>query len=118
MKMMRKIRNAMNNILKTTTRAKPMQRSEDRQRDVNNRAKKLSLYQFDRCPYCSKVRRALHGLNVQVELKDAKTDAIGEELVKEGGKLQVPCLRITEDDGVRWMYESADIITYLQKYFE
>ncbi|HAI96784.1 MAG TPA: glutaredoxin, partial [Methylococcaceae bacterium] len=34
-----------------------------------------------------------------------------------GGKLKVPCLRIEEDGKVSWMYESSDIINYLEDRF-
>jgi glutathione S-transferase len=38
-------------------------------------------------------------------------------LLKEGGKVQVPCLKITENGQVSWMYESAVIKDYLEKEF-
>ena len=35
-----------------------------------------------------------------------------------GGNLKVPCLRIEERDlGYRWMYESSDIVHYLESRF-
>jgi len=37
------------------------------------------------------------------------------DLIAGGGKGQVPCLRIEHENGsVEWMYESVDIIRYLQ----
>ena len=40
------------------------------------------------------------------------------ELIAGGGKNQVPCLRIEDDEGgVRWMYESIEIIQYLKTEF-
>jgi glutathione S-transferase len=37
------------------------------------------------------------------------------DLIAGGGKDQVPCLRIENDDGdVRWLYESIDIVRYLK----
>ncbi|HBH35017.1 MAG TPA: glutaredoxin, partial [Gammaproteobacteria bacterium] len=42
----------------------------------------------------------------------------GEELRLQGGKYQTPCLKITDSDGsVQWMYESKDIIDYLDQRF-
>jgi glutathione S-transferase len=36
------------------------------------------------------------------------------DLIAGGGKGQVPCLRIESENGnVKWMYESIDIIRYL-----
>jgi glutathione S-transferase len=38
------------------------------------------------------------------------------ELIEQGGKRQVPCLRITKEDGeVEWLYESKEIRRYLQE---
>jgi glutathione S-transferase len=38
-----------------------------------------------------------------------------EELKKYGGKIQVPCLRIKKEGGSdEWLYESNDIIKYLE----
>jgi len=41
--------------------------------------------------------------------------AAHRELVNEGGKMQVPCLRIEQKGKVRWLYESGDIIQYLKE---
>ncbi|MCU7223279.1 glutaredoxin, partial [Pseudomonas brassicacearum] len=75
--------------------------------------------QFHACPFCVKTRRALHRLNVPVTLRDAKNDPLHRQaLLEGGGRVKVPCLRIEEDDGkVTWMYESNDIIAYLDKRF-
>ena len=51
-----------------------------------------------------------HG--IEVSLKDTQQDSLArEELVKIGGKSQVPCLVI---DG-KVLYESLDIIEWLKK---
>jgi len=39
------------------------------------------------------------------------------ELESSGGKIQVPCLQISQDGEVSWLYESNDIIGYLDKHF-
>lgn len=118
MKFIRNLLGAMIIFFDAITRPKPMQRSEDNKREADIKAKKLSLYQFHGCPFCVKVRRAIHKLNVNIELRDAKIEEIGDELLKEGGKRKVPCLRIKENGTNQWMYESNDIIAYLQNSFE
>ena len=117
MKYIRKILGALVVFFDAITRPKPIERSVDAQNDVDLRSKNLSLYQFHACPFCVKVRRALHKLNVNIELRDAKTDKIGNDLLKEGGKRKVPCLRIEENGEVQWMYDSNSIIQYLQNSF-
>lgn len=100
------------------TRPAPLQRLPEEQRRVDGAAGDLALYQFFGCPFCIKTRRALHRLNVPVELRDAQKDpAHRAELLGGGGKIQVPCLRIKEPGGVRWLYESKAIIAYLEGRF-
>ena len=101
------------------TRPAKKQRSPEAQAQVNEQAASLSLYQFHACPFCIKVRRALHKLNVPVALHDVnKNPAYEQELIEGGGKRKVPCLRIIKEDGsVHWMYESNDIIQYLEDRF-
>jgi glutaredoxin len=94
-------------------------RSADAQREVNLACAKLALYHFKTCPFCIKVRHEMGRLSLSIELRDAQHDADHKEaLLQGGGKVQTPCLRITGDDGqVQWMYESGDIIQYLQQRF-
>ncbi|WP_312433756.1 glutaredoxin [Achromobacter sp.] len=100
------------------TRPRPQKRSPQGQAAVNADAATLSLYQFQACPFCVKTRRAMHRLNVPVALKDAKHDPDARAALQAGGgKVKVPCLRIEDADGTRWMYESNDIIAYLEKRF-
>ena len=89
------------------------------QSKVDQQCTKLSLYQFEGCPFCVKVRRAIRRLGLKIELRDAQNNArFAEELLAGGGQRQVPCLRIVEDSGsVRWMFESSEIIAYLESRF-
>lgn len=99
------------------TRPKPIQRTEAEQKDAEQRASKLSLYQFYACPFCVKTRRVIYQLNLPIETRDAQTGIYRQELQSEGGQIKVPCLRIEDNNQVRWMYESSDIIAYLQENF-
>ena len=100
------------------TRPKALQRSADKQAEVDEATAHLALYQFNACPFCVKVRRAIHAFNLKIELRDAKNNQqFRQELEQQGGRIKVPCLRIEEDGEVRWMYESNDIIAYLQGRF-
>ncbi|HUT41183.1 MAG TPA: glutathione S-transferase N-terminal domain-containing protein [Gammaproteobacteria bacterium] len=74
------------------------------------------LYYFSTCPYCIAVRAVLWWRGIRIPLKDIMFDAGNNaDLIAGGGKGQVPCLRIEHENGsVEWMYESVDIIRYLQ----
>ena len=72
----------------------------------------LELYYYDACPYCQVVLRFLdkHDLTI-IKKNTLKNRDFRDELLDRGGKTQVPALGI---DG-EIMYESADIVDYLQK---
>ena len=101
------------------TRPKPVQRDSEAQAEIDRQTANLALYQFQQCPFCVKTRRQIHRLNLKIETRDARNDPQwNRELIEQGGKYQVPCLKIIEDDGsVRWLYESSDINDYLEKRF-
>ena len=82
-------------------------------------AEYLSLYQSSTCWFCAKVRQKMSDLGIQIELRDiGQQNNFREELVREAGKSQVPCLRIEGPEGkTTWMYESSDICTYLERRF-
>ena len=94
-------------------------RSADAQREVDVACAKLALYHFQTCPFCIKVRHEMGRLSLPIELRDAQHHAEHKAaFLAGGGKVQMPCLRITGEDGqVQWMYESGDIIRYLQQRF-
>jgi len=97
------------------SRPKKIKRSDDEQQQVQNRMQGISLYQFYACPFCVKTRRAIHQLNIAIEGRDINKNPMHrEQLEAGGGKVKVPCLRIEEGDDVRWLYESDEIINFLQ----
>jgi glutaredoxin len=100
------------------TRPRKQHRSPEAQARVAEESTSLALYQFNACPFCVKTRRAMHRLNLPIALRDAKNDeAHRSALLAGGGKVKVPCLRIEENGESRWMYESNDIIRYLENRF-
>lgn len=101
------------------TRPKPVQRSAEAQTEVDRQTANMALYQFQQCPFCVKTRRQIRRLNLNIETRDARNDPKwNAELIEQGGKYQVPCLKIVRDDGsVEWLYESTEINDYLEKQF-
>lgn len=91
-------------------------RTADQQRAMDALTVGLTLYHFHSCAFCARVRQVIRSLSLNVELRDIRlTPAHYRDLVMQGGRPSVPCLRI-ESPGLtqpRWMYESRDIITYL-----
>ena len=74
------------------------------------------LYKYDTCPFCQRVMRFLQQYpQLEVTLRDIYTEpGTMRELVEGGGRTTVPCLRIERENGVEWMYESLDIMAYLE----
>jgi glutaredoxin len=75
----------------------------------------LCLYQFRSCPFCARVRRTIDRLGLSIPEKDISSSVIfRDELERNGGSHVVPCLRIPGDGDDIWMYESADIVKWLE----
>jgi len=79
----------------------------------------MELYQFASCPYCQKVIRGMKSFgleeNKDFQLIEASRGTPGRATVEKlGGLSQVPFLV----DGSVKMYESDDILTYLEKKYK
>jgi len=95
-----------------------VKRNDEEQAKVDQETKILKLYQFYACPFCVKTRRAIKRLNLKVETRDAQTAGqFRKELEISGGKIKVPCLKLESAGEATWIYESNDIIKYLDESF-
>ena len=75
----------------------------------------LILYHFMGCPYCQRVRDFLRTEGISVPMKDThENPSYRDELIKIGGKSQVPCLIING----KALYESLDIIEWFKNNFK
>tara|TARA_B110000238_G_C15804451_1_gene301643 strand:+ start:124 stop:486 length:363 start_codon:yes stop_codon:yes gene_type:complete len=99
------------------TLPKPIFREKFAQSKIDNVTKYLTIYQFEACPFCVKVRRFIRKNSLKIDIKDAKNNkTFKEELVNMGGKHKVPCLRIDKiNSKTEWLYESNEIIKFLNK---
>jgi len=96
----------------------PLRRNAADQPRVDEDCRKLVVYELEACPFCIKARREMRRLNLSIERRDVgKNPRFQDELMAGGKQDQVPCLRIEENGAVRWLYESSDIIAYLQGRF-
>ena len=98
---------------------KGVERSAEEQELMDQKTRNLSMYQFKSCPFCIKVRRQIKRQSLNIPLLDAQhNQQHREDLLNGGGEVKVPCLKIVSDTGeVSWMYESNDIMQYLQDNF-
>ncbi len=98
---------------------KGIKRSDADQAKIAQETAKLALYQFEACPFCVKVRFVLKRLSLPIVTRDAKNnEQYKKELIEQGGKHKVPCLKIESDSGAtQWLYESNTIINYFEEKF-
>ena len=75
--------------------------------------KNLTLYYSATCPFCQKVLRFCDANGIKLDLKSTTNPEAREELIRVGGKSQVPCLFIDGEP----LYESNDIIDFLAEEF-
>ena len=104
-------------FINALTLPKPIQRDNINQHKLDKKTKGLTMYQFEACPFCVKVRRFIRKNNLKISLRDAKNNEIFKsELVTDGGKYKVPCLKIEKTNAKTvWLYESNEIILFLKK---
>lgn len=102
------------------TTPKAVSRSTDEQAQIERATAHLALYQFSACPFCIKVRKEMARLAVPIETRDAQHNSQHRaDLEAGGGRIKVPCLRISHQDGEdEWLYESDAIRQWLQARFE
>ena len=76
-------------------------------------AEPVTLYEFESCPFCRKVREALTTLDLDADILPCPKggERYRPELVERAGKAQFPYL-IDPNTG-RELYESDDIVRYL-----
>jgi len=98
---------------------KAIERSPERQAEIDKATESLALYEFRACPFCIKVRKEMARLGLNIERRDAQRDPKHREaLLKGGGAVKVPCLLIVDEQGEeRWLYESGDINAWLGREF-
>ncbi|ROQ24326.1 glutaredoxin family protein [Gallaecimonas pentaromativorans] len=106
-------------IYAALSKPKAIKRDAAKQAKVDAACRQLTLYQFNTCPFCIKVKKEVHRLALPIDMANVRRDPNARQALEAGGgKVKVPCLRITHADGeVEWMYESSDINRYLHQRF-
>jgi len=83
---------------------------------LQQQTNKFALYHYDSCPFCKVTRWSIDEIGLDIELRNIQLQPKHRtDLQIGGGKTQVPCLRIDDENGgIQWLYESAEIINYLK----
>jgi glutaredoxin len=116
MKLIRLIVGAILKVLDFITSPSPIKISDEQMSMIKEKVKGHELYEFQACPFCIKVKRFMKKNNIQIPHRDAKNDeTFRKELLENGGRVKVPCLKIIKAEGTEWLYESNDIMAYFEK---
>ncbi|PHS19493.1 MAG: hypothetical protein COA86_04215 [Kangiella sp.] len=76
------------------------------------------LYHYSSCPFCFRVSIGMKKLGINMEKRNIHEGTeYYNELKNGGGNTMVPCLRIDNNGESKWLYESADIMRYLENNF-
>ena len=75
----------------------------------------ITLYVKTGCPYCAVTIAKLDDLGLEYSERNTSEEGVVEELIAKGGKKQVPYI-IDEKTNTN-MYESSDIVEYLNKQY-
>ncbi len=105
-------------LINCLTLPKQIKRSSEAATTLQDETSGLSLYEFYACPFCVKTRRAIHRLNIDIERRDIRKQQKYYQELETQGLTKVPCLRIEKNDEVEWLYESNEIINYLNGRFD
>ncbi len=75
----------------------------------------LEVYQFEGCPYCSKVRQKMTDLGIDFVARQVEPKGDRQRVEEISGQTGVPVLVDPNTDTV--MPESDDIVEYLEEHY-
>jgi glutathione S-transferase len=103
----------VDNVVSAVASAARLARGTRCRVNADRHLKPLTLYNMEGSPYCRKVREVLCELDLECVVRNVpKGSPKRAELEKRGGKVQVPY--IIDPNTGREMYESDDIVAYLE----
>ena len=77
----------------------------------------ITLYQFEECPFCAKVRAVLRELELPfiiIDVPHERDDPIRKQLLEKSGVPTVPVISING----KYIGDSQKIIHYLEEHFQ
>ena len=85
---------------------------------MERESRRMHLYYARHCPSSISIRRHCERIGLRVVEKDVhKVNTYRNELLSGGGEPRVPCLRIDDEQGARWLYSPEAIRDFLNKRF-
>lgn len=93
-------------------------RTKDEVDLLERESRRMHLYVAHSCPASIGVQRYCDRLGLRVVRKDVqRVNAYRNELLNGGGEPVVPCLRIENEQGIHWLYNSSSILEFLEQKF-
>ena len=79
---------------------------------------KITLYQFEDCPYCAKVRSKLDHIELEydkINVPRNRENPFRKMLLKNSGVATVPVLKVENRGQEAYIGESDEIIKYIEE---
>ncbi len=76
----------------------------------------ITLFQFETCPFCVKVRDKLAELSIdyeKVNVERDREDPLRKKLLEKSGVGTVPVIRVVDENGEKYIGDSGRIIDFL-----
>ncbi|WP_430461972.1 glutaredoxin family protein [Thalassolituus sp. LLYu03] len=106
------------NLVDRLVPVRPIDRTADQQCLLDRESRRMHLYFSRNCPASISVRRQCERLGLRVVEKDVmRVNSYASELINGGGAPKVPCLRVDDEQGGRWLYSPETILEYLKKHY-
>lgn len=115
MNLTRQLKGKAFNLVDRLVPVRPVGRTADEQSQLDRESRRMHLYFSRSCPASISVRRQCQRLGLRVVEKDVvRVNAYRSELLNGGGAPKVPCLRVEDEQGGKWLYSPETILEYLK----
>ena len=93
---------------------KPMVHNQERQSQLDSESRRMHLYFSQNSAASIRVKRFCDRVGLHVVEKDVeRVNSYCNELLKEGGQPNIPCLRLELNGRTHWLYGPNEIVQFL-----
>lgn len=118
MKLTKQIKGKALDLVDRLMPVRPQPRSSEQRNLLERESRRMHLYYCRSCASSLSIKRHCERIGLRVVEKDVvRVNAYRNELLNGGGEPRVPCLRVEDEQGVRWLYSQEAIRNYLNSRF-
>lgn len=118
MKLTKQLKGKALDIVDRLLPVRPQPLSPEQRNLLERESRRMHLYYCRSCPSSIAIKRHCERIGLRVVEKDVvRVNAYRNELLNGGGEPRVPCLRVQDEQGDRWLYSPDAIRSYLKNRF-